>query len=73
MSHGMTLERLLARNAFARDHIDRFPECACWSGDFSCVRSDAEYYVDRWGPDLVSPGLRASARALLRMLDRTGV
>lgn len=30
-----------------------------------CLRSDAAFYCDRWGPDECPPGLKRSARATL--------
>lgn len=35
-----------------------------------CLRSDAEFYCDRWGPDECPPGLKASAAATLRALTK---
>lgn len=30
-----------------------------------CLRSDAAFYCDRWGPDECPPGLQRSAKAVL--------
>ena len=34
------------------------------------LRSDAEFYADRWGPDECPPGLKRSAVATVRALTR---
>lgn len=34
-----------------------------------CLRSDAKFYSDRWGPDELPPGLKASAKATVRALS----
>ena len=34
------------------------------------LRSDAEYYSHRWGPDELPPGLKASATATVRALAK---
>lgn len=34
-----------------------------------CLRSDAKFYSDRWGPDECPPGLKASAKATVKALE----
>ena len=33
-----------------------------------CLRSDAKFYCDRWGPDECPPGLKGSAAATVKAL-----
>lgn len=35
-----------------------------------CLRSDAEYYCDRWGPDEAPQTLKRSAAATLNAIDK---
>lgn len=35
-----------------------------------CLRSDAKFYSDRWGPDELPPGLKASAKATIKALTK---
>jgi hypothetical protein len=34
-----------------------------------CLRSDAKFYSDPWGPDELPPGLKASAKATVKALS----
>ena len=36
------------------------------------LRSDARYYADPFGPDMLPPGLRASAKRTLAAIDKLG-
>ena len=39
------------------------------AAQIECLRSDAKFYSDRWGPDECPPGLKASAKATVKALS----
>lgn len=63
---------------FVDDSLERFifePKDDRWAtrDELMSLRRDAEFYTDRWGPDECPRGLKASARAVLKRLDKMGV
>ena len=40
------------------------------AAQIECLRSDAKFYADPWGPDELPPGLKASAKATVKALTK---